>query len=58
MAISPRKEERVEGSEDCWRRSLPEFLKFSKQCRCQEGGFEAVERKDGGRVPEKEVFIG
>jgi len=29
MAISFREEERIEDSEDCWRRSLPEFLKFS-----------------------------
>jgi len=28
MAISSREEERIEDSEDCWRRSLSEFLKF------------------------------
>jgi hypothetical protein len=56
--LSWPQEERIEDSEDYWRRSLPEFLEFLKQYRCQEGGFEAVEWQDGGRVLEKEVFIG
>ena len=28
MAISSREEGRIGDSEDCWRRSLPEFLRF------------------------------
>jgi len=43
MAFSSRGEERVEDSKDCWRRSLPEFLKSSNSAARQEGGFKAVE---------------
>jgi len=38
MAISSRKEERIEDSEDCWRRSLPEFLKFSNSAAARKVG--------------------
>ena len=38
MAISSGEEERIEDSEDCWRRSLPEFLKFSNSAAAREVG--------------------
>jgi len=41
MAISSREGERIEDLEDCWRRSLPEFLKFSNS---------AATRKEGLRL--------
>ena len=38
MAISPREEQRIEDSEDCWRRFLPELLKFSSSAAAREMG--------------------
>ena len=38
MAISSRGEERIEDSEDCWRRSLLEFLKFSSNTTARKVG--------------------
>jgi len=38
MAISSRGGERIEDSEDCWRRSLLEFLKFSSSAATRKVG--------------------
>jgi len=38
MAISSRKEEGIEDSEDCWRRSLLEFLSFSNSAAARKVG--------------------
>jgi len=38
MAISSPEEERVEDSEDCWRRSLPEFMKSSNSATARKVG--------------------
>jgi len=38
MAISSRGEERIEDSEDYWRRSLLEFLKFSSNVAARKMG--------------------
>ena len=38
MAISSLGEERIEDSEDCWGRSLPEFLKFSNSAAAKKVG--------------------
>ena len=38
MAISFQEEERIEDSEDCWRRSLSEFLKFSNSAAARKVG--------------------
>jgi len=38
MAISSREEERIEDLEDCWRISLPEFLKFSSSAAARKVG--------------------
>jgi len=38
MAISSREEERIEDSGDCWRRSLPKFLKFSSSTAARKVG--------------------
>jgi len=38
MAISSRGEERIEDSEDSWRRSLMEFLKFSSNAAARKVG--------------------
>ena len=38
MAISSREEERIEDSEECWRRSLLEFLKFLNRATARKVG--------------------
>jgi len=38
MAISSREEEKIEDSEDCWRRFLPEFFKFSNSAAARKVG--------------------
>ena len=38
MAISSREGERIEDLEDCWRRSLTEFLKFSNSAAARKEG--------------------
>ena len=38
MAISSQGEERIEDSEDCWRRSMLEFLKFSSNAAARKVG--------------------
>jgi len=38
MAISSWEEERIEDSKNYWRRSLPEFLKFSSSAAARKVG--------------------
>jgi len=38
MAISSRKEEKIEGSKNRWRRSSPEFLSFSNSATARKVG--------------------
>jgi len=43
MDIFSQKEKKLEDPEDCRRRSLTGVLEVLEQCRCQKGGYEAVE---------------